>query len=345
MENLNYKLNFGKLCAEFNLGQLTTEPDQVFGGFLHRMYQLKTDKGAYAVKALNPQIMQRTTAMDNFIFSEKVANMAYQNKINALPAIASKGSCIHEVDGQYYLLFPWVQGRILPAGVIDMDCCKMMGEVLANIHNTDFSQLIVDNQNENFYSAEVDWSDYAHKGKHESLEWSYLLLDSLNKVYHWEKLAHSSARLLSNNKVISHGDLDQKNVLWDENQVPIIIDWESAGATNPTYELIDVALNWSGFPTGNLSKDAFCTIISAYRNHGGVICDNLLDVLNYGFQGKLDWLAYNIRRSLKLECTDDTEQKLGTSEAIKTLQAIHDYADFIPVGIEWLSDGLSLVSR
>ncbi|WP_438350628.1 phosphotransferase [Paenibacillus sp. FA6] len=337
MDNLNYRLNFGELCAKFNLGQLTTEPEQVFGGFLHRMYLLKTDKDQYAVKALNPQIMQRKTAMNNYIFSEKVANMAYENGINALPAMVSNGSSMHEVDGQYYLLFPWVQGKTLPSGSIDIECCKMMGEILAKIHKIDFSQLMMDKQDEKLDTLSVDWNDYAHKGKHDGLEWSSLLLDNLDKFYHWEGLANSSGESLMNNSVISHRDLDQKNVLWDENHLPIIIDWEAAGTTNPTQELIDVALNWSGFEEGNVSKDAFSTLIRSYRNHGGEFSDHLDDVLNYGFSGKLAWLAYNIRRSLRLECTDDTEQELGTSEVIKTIQAIHNYANFIPVCIEWLS--------
>lgn len=341
MENLNYSLNFEKLCEKFNLGQLTTQPEQVFGGLLHRMYQLKTDKDQYAVKVLNPQIMQRKTAMYNYIFSEKVANIAYQNGINSLPAIVSNGMFMHEVDGQYYMVFPWVQGKTLPPGIIDIECCKMIGEILARIHRIDFSQLIVDNQNDNFNASNaivVDWNDYVLKGKHDSLEWSHLLLDNLNKFNHWEKLVNTSAKLLMSNSVISHRDLDQKNVLWDENHVPTIIDWEAAGTTNPTQELIDVALNWSGFESGNLSKDAFCTIISTYRNHKGEICDNWIDVLNYGFKGKLEWLAFNIRRSLRLECTDDTEQELGTSEVIKTIQAINDYANFIPLCTEWLSE-------
>ncbi|MEC0092083.1 aminoglycoside phosphotransferase family protein [Paenibacillus macquariensis] len=341
MENLNYYINFEKLCEKFNLGKLTDEPEQVFGGFLHRMYQLRTDKDQYAVKALNPQIMQRKTAMYNYIFSEKVANMAYQNGIKALPAIISNGSCMHEVDGQYYLLFPWIQGKTLAPGIIDIECCKMIGETLAKIHKTDFYQLIVDNQNENDIVsnvAVVDWNDYALKGKNNSLEWSSLLLDNLNKLYHWENLVNSSAESVLNNSVISHRDLDQKNVLWDENHVPIIIDWEAVGTTNPTQELIDVALNWSGFESGNLSKEAFCTIINTYRNYCGEIYDNWHDVLNYGFQGKLEWLAYNIRRSLRLECTDDAEQELGTSEVIRTIRALNDYADFIPLCSDWLSE-------
>ncbi|WP_282935909.1 aminoglycoside phosphotransferase family protein [Paenibacillus sp. RC67] len=336
--NLSYRIDFSKLCAKFNLGQLSAEPEPIFGGFLHKMYRMQTDQGLYAVKALNPQIMKRKTAMGNFIFSEKVARLAYQNGINALPAIVSNGSCIHEVDSQYYLLFPWVLGRIIPTGTVEMNCCKIMGEILAQIHRTDFSQLLLDQQDKegNATKAAVNWKDYAFRGEQEGLEWAYLLSDNLDKIYHWEKLVSSSGNLLTKHKVISHRDLDQKNVLWDENHMPILIDWEAAGTINPTQELMDVAFYWSGFESGNVSKEAFCTLISTYRNHGGEICDNWLDVLNDGFRGKIEWLIYNIRRSLGLECTDETEQELGASEVFKTIQALNDYADVIPQCLEWL---------
>jgi predicted Ser/Thr protein kinase len=38
--------------------------------------------------------------------------------------------------------------------------------------------------------------------------------------------------LLNKNTVVSHGDLDQKNVLWDKTGKPILIDWESACKIN-----------------------------------------------------------------------------------------------------------------
>ncbi len=40
--------------------------------------------------------------------------------------------------------------------------------------------------------------------------------------------------------MISHTDLDRKNVIWQKN-VPFIIDWEASGYINPTIELIQVA--------------------------------------------------------------------------------------------------------
>lgn len=49
---------------------------------------------------------------------------------------------------------------------------------------------------------------------------------------------------LCNKQIISHRNLDSKNVLWKEG-IPYIIDWESTEYINPAIELIDVATNWS----------------------------------------------------------------------------------------------------
>ncbi len=157
-------------------------------------------------------------------------------------------------------------------------------------------------------------------------------------IENWESLIHSSASLLTNHYVISHRDLDPKNVLWDEQKVPIIIDWEAAGPIHPTLELIDVALYWSGSESGDLSKKAFSNLINSYLEHGGEIYADWQGVLNYGFLGKLEWLAYNIRRSLGLESSDDAERELGTREVIRTINALQNYADFIPQCLLWLGD-------
>lgn len=340
MTHLTYQLHLGKLCAKYNLGQLTAEPEPVLGGLLHRMYRMQTDKTQYAVKALNPQIMQRKTAMDKFIFSEKVASTVCQNGINALPALVTNGSCIHVVDDQYYLLFPWVLGRILPTGTVDRKCCAIMGEILARIHHIDFSKLIAEklsSQKKAGHSS-VNWNGYASEGSQMGLEWSFLLADRLSDIQAWEQRVHSSESIVRSHRVISHRDLDQKNVLWDEHHAPIIIDWEAAGIINPTQEVLDVALYWSGFEAGSLSKDAFCTMISTYREHGGLLKDSWVDVLSYGFKGKLDWLAYNIRCSLGLESTDEHERVLGSLEAVQTLQILKKYAEWIPLGMEWLEE-------
>ena len=42
--------------------------------------------------------------------------------------------------------------------------------------------------------------------------------------------------------LISHSDIDQKNVLWLKDDKPQIIDWESVGPTNPGLEIVDAAM-------------------------------------------------------------------------------------------------------
>ncbi|MNC33739.1 Phosphotransferase enzyme family protein [compost metagenome] len=217
-----------------------------------------------------------------------------------------------------------------------MDCCSQIGRVLADIHTADFSSLLAGQEAEAFIPSAVAWQDYALRAEQQSLVYSDLLTNHLVRLQGYEKLANGSGELLQDNRVISHRDLDPKNVLWDRSGIPLIIDWEAAGAVHPMQELLEVALYWCGFEAGEVSQEAFQTVIRAYRSQGGTVSGSWTDVLNLGYQGKLDWLAYSLGRSLGLEYTDEAEQQLGVSEAIRTMGALDEYAAFIPLCLEWL---------
>lgn len=79
MNDTQYNLNFEKLCNELQLGELISSPKPISGGLLHRMYAIETTQANYAVKALNPQIMIRPAAVQNYINSEKIADVANLN--------------------------------------------------------------------------------------------------------------------------------------------------------------------------------------------------------------------------------------------------------------------------
>lgn len=76
MNNINYNIQFNKLCDFLELGECITKPVTVAGGFLHKMYALETTKGKFAVKVLNPQIMLRPNVLKNINNSEKIAFMS-----------------------------------------------------------------------------------------------------------------------------------------------------------------------------------------------------------------------------------------------------------------------------
>lgn len=335
MNELEYNLQFEKLCNVLQLGELTDIPEAVPGGLLHRMYAVKTTEGKYAIKALNPQIMLRPTAMQNFINSERVVNIV-ANKLPALPAKKFDGTFLQKIDNQYYIVFDWIEGKCLKNNEINIDHCKKIGAILADIHMTDFSMLEIVNDLSNNIEL-TDWNFYLQKGQENNSVWANLLLKIIDKLYEWNAQGIKSGRMLSTDMVISHGDLDPKNVIWNLDN-PTVIDWEAAGYVNPMQELAETAICWSENDLGEIDKDRFLAFIDGYKSRWGKIQANWSLVLINGFLGKLGWLKYNLERSLGIECTDEKEQQIGTAQVIGTINGIKRYASMITELEEWVQD-------
>ncbi|MED1559036.1 phosphotransferase [Bacillus paramycoides] len=332
MEGIKYHLEFESICKNSFLGEMLNVPKSICGGLLHRMYAIETTKGKYALKLLNPQIMLRPTAIQNYINSEKIANLV-SKRVPALPAKIIKGNSLQKINNQSYLIFNWMEGERLKDDEINNVHCEKIGEILAEIHKTDFSEL--DIANDVFDNDQlIDWNYYLLRGKEEHLEWVELLVKNFESLKKWNVSAIEAFEILSTSKVISHRDLDPKNVMWNKNK-PVLIDWESAGYINPMQDLIETAIYWSKNKKGELDKHRFASIISGYKKKCGVVHANWKIVLATGFLGRLGWLEYNLRRSLRIECTDEEEQRLGTIQVTETIYEINFYADTIAKVVTW----------
>lgn len=335
MSDIQYNLQFKKLCNILQLGEIVSEPEAMFGGLLHRMYAIETSYGKYAVKALNPKIMARAVAMQHFIDSERIVNIA-ANYIPALPAKKMNGSFMQEIDNQFYILFDWIDGKCLKPNEINIFHCEKIGSILADIHMTDFSELGIMNEwSDN--TQLIDWKYYLQRGQENNSEWVKLLHADIDKLYYCNVQANKSAKQLASDMVISHRDLDPKNVMWKQDN-PIIIDWESARYINPMQELIETAIYWSENEMGNVDKERFLGFIAEYKKRCGILQTNWRMVLEGGFLGKLGWLEYSLKRSLWIECTDKEEQQMGTAQVIGTIDAIRRYSDMITELEGWLNN-------
>lgn len=315
------------------LGKVVSEPSPIAGGLLHKMYAAYTTQGKYAIKVLNPQIMSRPTAMQHIINSEKFADNL-KDKIPALAALRINGDVIHCVKGQYYMVFNWVDGIALKADEVNREHCSLIGSILSDIHSTDYSDLGISNDSL-LHEQVIDWKYYLQKGKNDNSLWVNDLLKTIENLYIWNNQAIEASKSLALSSVLSHRDLDSKNVLCN-NGKPIIIDWESTGYTNPMQDLIEVAVYWSGNSNGNIEKDKFLNVLKGYKNNNGRLCDEREAALYIGYLGKLNWLEYSLKRSLRIECSDEEEQQLGTNQVIGTITEIQNYADMIPILKEWL---------
>ena len=135
---MNADLEFlEKICWQYSLGRLDDQPFPLKGGFLHKMYSLSTSEGRYAVKLLNPYIMQRETAMENYRTAEKLEGMLEKTDIPILPALWFEGRKMQCIEGQFFYLYEWYDGKALKPEEINAKHCHTIGKLLAWIHGLD----------------------------------------------------------------------------------------------------------------------------------------------------------------------------------------------------------------
>ena len=321
------------LCRELNLG-IIKEIEPVSGGLLHKMFKVNTQSGCYAIKALNPKIMMRDTAYHHTVYSEKVANIAKNNNVNALPALTFNNQSIIKHKENYYLVFEWFDGKPVNTGTIDITKSKIVGELLADIHNTDFSMIDYHCELNDDYSL-TDWQGLIDLAIGKKLAWPSQAL--AGEVFNLlQKKSFESLRELNKTQVVSHRDLDQKNIMWNDN-IALVIDWESAGNVNPMLELMEVALYWSTDVDKKVHEQSFKKVLSAYKSKREITKD-IITSLYAVFNGKLAWLEYNMKRSLGLESSDVDEQILGTQEVQSTANSIMQFNKNIKKIINWLQE-------
>lgn len=318
-------MNIKEFCNNFNLGKVKSIT-KLTGGLMHKMYKVETETKTYAIKVLNPEVMKRKEALNNFILSETISNLASSNGIPVSSALKINDSYVPKYKDNYYMVFTFLEGRTLSDEEITIEHCRKIGSLLASIHNLDYESINLkqDIKEDHFY---VDWEKYSKNDNFNKMNYKDLYLKNYHKYY--SILKRSVERFNESNKIqtICHRDMDPKNVMWvGEN--PIVIDWESASMSNPYRELIEYALCWSGFLSNNFDENKFKAVIEEYSKTNkleedsfSTICGNLV--------GRFGWLEYNLKRSLGIKSNDQEEMLLAEKEVTKTMDEIERYLNLI----------------
>jgi len=318
-------MNLKDFCADKKLGTVMNIT-KLTGGLMHKMFKVETDKGTYAIKILNPEVMSRSDAYNNFIISETISNLAKNNGIVVSSALPINGNYLTKYDDMYYMVFAFVKGKTLTDTEITTEHCQKIGQILARIHSLDYTQIGLKPQKEE-YKQLYDWDEYINNPNFVKMSYQNAYLKNYQKYN--SLLKRANERFNESNLEISicHNDMDPKNVMWDGLN-PIIIDWEAAGLSNPYTELLEDALCWSGFLSNQFDEEKFTAIIAEYiktrpiKHHRyNIICGNLV--------GRFEWLKYNLERSLGICSNDLEERKLAENEVSKTIAEINRYVELI----------------
>jgi len=310
---------FVELVSEIDLGDLVKTPSRISGGLTHKMYKLETSKSTYIVKLLNPNIMKRPTALDNFNKADEYEELFKKNNISAIYSLKLNGKKLQLKDNQYFYIYEWYDGKSLKDGEIKSINCKKIGKQLAEIHNITL-------ENDNWLEEEknIDWKYYVDLSKEKNSPIYNLLNDKLDLLNDSMKKGNEVVNKLPGYKALCHNDLDSKNVLWINNDFKII-DLECLGYSNPYLELFELALCWSGYETCNIDFKLFDDFMNSYFENSILKRNIDWEALYYANNGRLEWLEYNIKRALMLETDSEEEMQLGISEVKETLDHVTYY--------------------
>lgn len=321
---------FGSICTALALGEMTAPPRQLSGGYLHRMFRLQTDRGVYAVKLLNPEIMQRPEVLDNYASAEAGEKLLEDAALPILPALTIGGHKLQRVDEQYLYVFAYFDGHALPVDEIMPAHCQRIGAVLARIHALD--RRACDAAPD---APPIDWLMLAGDllSCAETREEGKLLQSAAPMLVRTAAAAQEAARRLPKEEALCHNDMDPKNVLWQGDDFRII-DLECVGYANPAQEMLDLALSWSGG-----REDRFKAFVSAYAGAGGLLPDNADDVYD-SRRNYIDWLAYNARRALG---KDPQEQAIARQQIRWTLDKIRGDLAMREQVLTWLQEAAGRV--
>jgi thiamine kinase-like enzyme len=317
MDNAGHVEN---LCSRLDIGRPSGELSRVYGGFNHQMWRLETDRGSYAVKQLSPYTdLGNADTVNHYNVTEAVAEAFAGHGISAIFAHKWQSNYLQVIQDVGYLVYPWCNATALGKSEISEQHAIAIAHVLARMHRANINVPALKADNFDIHPEEkiiflVERAGDCHAHNATALK---AQLPTLLGIVDSHK---SAVQILQKHMVISHGDLDQKNVLWSTAYSPVLIDWEAARKLNPTCEIVNEALDWSGI-TSQFEHGLFEKIIAAYREAGGVIESDSLQASFHCILGDwVNWLMYNVGRSIDPQ---DVEQRtIGVEQVELALATI-----------------------
>lgn len=307
-----------KICQQCHLGALQCQPLKLKGGFLHKMYSLFTTKGRYAVKLLNPYIMQRETAKENYCIAEKLELMLEEKKIPIIPALVFENKKMQNIEGQFFYLYEWYNGKALRDEEIKEIHCQRIGKLLAQIHGLDRHEDASWKRDEMY----IDWDFYIEQFSSKNKELYNLLVENRSLLYESQNNGNTAIKKLPPVVSVCHNDMDSKNVLWIGTDCRII-DLECLDYASPFLELYELALCWSGYENCQIDYDLFRCFLLSYAEAGGCLPTDW-ESIYWCNNGRLEWLEYNLKRSLGIECSAE-EIETGISQVKETIAHVIYY--------------------
>jgi Ser/Thr protein kinase RdoA (MazF antagonist) len=266
--------------------------------------------------------------------AEGIAREMAARGVPALAALPRRNGLVQRIKGAYVAVFPWAEGKTLPFSAASPEQARQIGILLGQMHTF---KLAIPGLEIPIWKVlrDDDWVLLARRAAGAHAPWTEEIRARLRELCWWSRLARDANPRLWNTLVASHCDVGQSNVIWRDAHTPALVDWESAGLINPTLELVKAALDWSGISVGEPEEASFQAVLAGYRGAGGQLHDSAHDALAGTLGHWLEWLEFNMRRSLDTTASPE-ERSLGVSETTRALATLQRIGENLGRVVAWV---------
>ena len=333
-----YNVLLEEFCETYQLKEVV-DSFLIPQGITNRTYFVRTIEGKYVIKALNPNNVNTENKIKKIEISEYIAEIAHQAGISSIYANRINGRIINEFHGQYYIVFDFFNGEKIKGKYMSYRRCLKLGHLLAELHCVNFENIL-----SNFdykvikydygkkLKSIVNWNYYLEKisKKKQTPKWFVYLEERIGDLYY---MFEGSFSVFNNfkpqDKLISHGDIFSQNILWCEN-IPYIIDWETSGVIDATYDCLHTAIRIATESTEDFEKIinmakvyAFLKGYSAVRK---IEVKRLEIALYMIWYKRLDLLRSALKRYIKPK--DKLDKKRASRQVKYSLTIVKSYKEF-----------------
>lgn len=290
------------ICDYFKLGAPSQRPIPLEGGRINQQWTVHTSEGQFVIKRLNPKRAKNKKALERFIQTNTVAKQ-FSQYVNASSALQINHSPLYQHHDIFYMVYPYVVGTVLEQNDLTQSHTEKMAKLLSTLHQSPINITLP--KEKLLFSTIDDIEKVTQKLKKKYPEIvsqvDAIQTTLLQILTQYEK----NNAFFETDRLISHCDLDVKNVVWDQNNAPVLIDWEYASHINRYVDLNASAIYWSMDNHYRVSEQLFTLFLTHYCNETQTRLSETQ--LNLGLIGMLaswiSWLLFNLNQLTNAQTT------------------------------------------
>ncbi|MBQ4031465.1 MAG: hypothetical protein II625_06895 [Bacilli bacterium] len=173
-------------------------------------------------------------------------------------------SNIFSNNGNYYIIYPCIEGINLDEGELSLDQIKTLARVQAKTHLMNIETTLP------CHIKELDYTN--------------------NKIQKIINACNNSVEDANNHLCVCNNDFKPLNILWcDDN--PYMVDFDAVYLNNPTYSLVESAYTLC-HKGAELNLDYFREYVKEYKKAYGKKIEDIDGAVYGSWNGKIQWLRY-----------------------------------------------------